>query len=80
MTKLTGHDVTLIELHKMAAECCDGLVPELLDTLRHGGAGLNERFDRNDDLVQARVSRAYPASSDNNVVAFPIAHGGVTRR
>ena len=81
---MTGDDFTLIELHKMASECGDGLIPELLDALRYGGGalaeGLAHGFDGKNDLGQARVSRAYPASSVDNVIAFPIARRGMTRR
>lgn len=90
MTRITGDDFMLIGLHKMAKERGDGLIPEMLDVLRRNrGAAVqdaNQGFDGRADLVQfpARQDGAgtavRSASNENNVIAFPIAQRGATRR
>lgn len=76
----------LIGLHKMAAERGDGLIPEMLDVLRSSRDALAARFDQGADLVQFPARRGEvqvavrPASNENNVIAFPVARRGVTRR
>jgi hypothetical protein len=80
----------LIGLHKMAAERGDGLIPEMLDVLRRSREALvqgpNQGFDQGAGLVQFPERRdeagtaVRPASNENNVIAFPIARRGVTRR
>ena len=86
MTRITGDDFMLIGLHKMAAERGDGLIPEMIDVLKRSGEALSQGFDRAADLVhfperQAGPKRAArPASNENNVIAFPTARRGMTRR
>ena len=86
MTRITGDDFMLVGLHKMAAERGDGLIPEMLDVLRRSREALSQEFDRGADLVQFPERQAEPnraahaASNENNVIAFPIARRGMTRR
>ena len=76
----------LIGLHKMAAERGDGLIPEMLDVLQRSREALAAGFDQGADLVQFPERREdasaviRPASNENNVIAFPVARRGVTRR
>ena len=86
MTRITGDDIMLVGLHKMAADRGDGLVPEMLDVLKRSREALPQGFDPGADLVQVPERQdepsavVRPASNENNVIAFPIARRRMMRR
>lgn len=66
MTRITGDNFMLIGLHRIASERGDGLIPEMMDGLRHRNA-----------MDGHRVETAPPAPGSipgaGNIIAFPLA-------
>lgn len=80
MTRITGDDFMLIGLHRMAAERGDGFSPEMLDALTHSRDGLNRQADLPGGAGRTFPERIASASTQDNIIMFPVARRRATSR